>query len=74
MLSFIINRLLQSIVVMLGVALISFVLFNYVGDPISNLVGIQTSDERREELRESLGLNDPAPVQFGRFVSKRGAV
>jgi len=70
MLSFIISRLLQSIVVMLGVALISFTLFTYVGDPISNLVGIQTSDERREELRDSLGLNDPAPVQFGRFISR----
>lgn len=74
MLSFIVSRLLQSIVVMLGVALISFTLFNYVGDPISNLVGIQTSDERREELRESLGLNDPAPVQFARFKIGRAHV
>ena len=55
---------------MLGVAMIAFVLFNYVGDPITNLVGIQSSDEKREELRESLGLNDPAPVQFARFVGR----
>lgn len=70
MISFILSRILQSIVVMLVVAMIAFVLFNYVGDPISNLVGIQTSDEKREELRESLGLNDPAPVQFVRFVGR----
>ncbi len=70
MISFILSRILQSFVVMLGVAMIAFVLFNYVGDPITNLVGIQSSDEKREELRESLGLNDPAPVQFARFVGR----
>ena len=70
MISFILSRILQSFVVMLGVALIAFVLFTYVGDPITNLVGIQSSDEKREQLRESLGLNDPAPVQFARFVGR----
>lgn len=70
MVSFILSRVLQSIVVMLGVAFISFTLFTYVGDPISNLVGIQTSEAKRAELRESLGLNDPVVVQFARFVSR----
>ena len=55
---------------MLGVAVIAFGLFNYVGDPITNLVGITSSDEAREELRESLGLNDPTVVQFARFVGR----
>ena len=70
MISLIISRVLQSFVVMLGVAIIAFSLFTFVGDPISNLVGIQTSEEKREELRESLGLNDPVPVQFLRFVDR----
>ncbi len=70
MISYILARVLQSLVVMLCVAAISFSLFTYVGDPIANLVGIQSSDEKREELRESLGLNDPAPVQFVRFVGR----
>ncbi len=70
MISFILARVLQSFVVMLCVAAISFSLFTYVGDPIANLVGIQSSDEKREELRESLGLNDAVPVQFARFVSR----
>ena len=70
MVAFILSRVLQASIVMLGVAMIAFSLFNYVGDPISNLVGIQTSDEKREQLRESLGLNDPAPVQFARFISR----
>ncbi len=57
---------------MLVVAFASFALFNYVGDPINNMVGQETSFEDREALRERLGLNDPFPVQFARFVS--GAV
>ena len=70
MISLIFSRVLQSFVVMLGVAIIAFTLFTFVGDPISNLVGIQTSEEKREQLRESLGLNDPVPVQFVRFIDR----
>lgn len=68
MIAFIIRRLLQSVLVMLTVALIAFGLFRYVGDPISNMVGQDTSVEERTALREGLGLNDPFHVQFGRFV------
>ncbi len=70
MLSFVLSRILQSFIVMIGVSLVAFSLFTYVGDPISNLVGIQTSDEKREQLRESLGLNEPAPVQFVNFLGR----
>ena len=68
MIAFIIRRLLQSVLVMLSVALIAFGLFRYVGDPINNMVGQDTSQAEREALRESLGLEDPFVVQFGRFV------
>ena len=53
---------------MLVVAFVSFSLFHFVGDPINNMVGEETSDEERSELRESLGLNDPIHIQFSRFV------
>ena len=59
---------MQSVGVMLCVALLSFSLFNFVGDPINNMVGEETSNEERAELRETLGLNDPIHIQFGRFV------
>ena len=62
------KRLFQSALVMLVVALVSFSLFNFVGDPINNMVGEETSDEERAELRETLGLNDPVYVQFSRFI------
>ena len=68
MLAFIIRRLLQAIVVMLTVALIAFTLFRFVGDPINQMVGIETSAEERAALRQQLGLNDPVLTQFARFV------
>ena len=68
MLAFIIRRLLQAIVVMLTVALIAFTLFRFVGDPINQMVGIETSAEERAALRQQLGLDDPVLIQFVRFV------
>jgi peptide/nickel transport system permease protein len=68
MLAFIIRRVVQSAIVMLVVALVAFALFRYVGDPVSTMVGQETSLEDREALRTTLGLNDPFVVQFGRFI------
>ena len=70
MLAFIIRRLLQAIVVMLTVSLIAFTLFRFVGDPVNQMVGIETSAEERAALRVQLGLDDPVLIQFGRFVIK----
>jgi ABC-type dipeptide/oligopeptide/nickel transport system permease component len=69
MFAFILRRLAQSIIVMLVVALVSFMLFRYVGDPVSNLVGQEARISDIEELRQRLGLNDPFYVQFANFVS-----
>ncbi|GAB1576730.1 ABC transporter permease [Bordetella petrii] len=68
MLGFIGRRLLQSLLVMLTVALIAFAMFRYVGDPIVSMVGQDTTEAQRAELRERLGLNDPFIVQYARFV------
>jgi peptide/nickel transport system permease protein len=70
MIAFIIRRLLQSIAVMLTVAFIAFALFNFVGDPINNMVGQDTTQQDRDRLREQLGLNDSFVVQFARFVGR----
>ena len=69
MVYFILKRLIQSVFVMLAVALIAFSLFRFVGDPVSQMTGVETSVEDRERLREDLGLNDPFVVQFYRFSS-----
>ena len=68
MLAFVIRRVLQALLVMLVVALIAFTLFRFVGDPINQMVGLDTSIAERAQLREMLGLNDPVVVQFARFV------
>ncbi|MFX8906977.1 ABC transporter permease, partial [Acinetobacter baumannii] len=58
----------QSVIVMLAVAFVSFVMFNFVGDPVNAMVGQDTTMQDREALREKLGLNDPMPIRFARFV------
>lgn len=68
MLAFTIRRLIQSIGVMLVVSLIAFVMFRFVGDPVDQMVGLETTIEERNALREQLGLNDATPVQFLRFI------
>jgi peptide/nickel transport system permease protein len=67
-LAYIIRRLLQSILVMLAVGFIAFSLFNFVGDPVNNMLGLDATAADRERVAEALGLNDPFPVQFARFV------
>jgi peptide/nickel transport system permease protein len=69
MLAYIIQRLLQAIGVMLAVGLIAFAMFNYIGDPVNNMVGQEASQADRAELRRELGLDDPFPIQFARFVA-----
>jgi peptide/nickel transport system permease protein len=69
MLAFAIRRLLEAAFVMVTVALLAFVLFRFVGDPVNQMVGQDTSLEDRQRLRLELGLDDPVPVQFGRFLA-----
>lgn len=68
MAAFIVRRLLQAILVMLVVALIAFLLFQYVGDPVSQMVGQDATPEDRAQLRRDLGLDQPFYVQFVHFI------
>jgi peptide/nickel transport system permease protein len=68
MLAFILRRLLQAVVVMLAVAFIAFMLFQYVGDPVTNLLGQDATPDQRQQLRSDLGLDRPFPVQFAHFI------
>lgn len=68
MLVFILRRLAQAAVVMLAVAFIAFMLFQYVGDPVSNLLGQDATPEQREQLRRDLGLDQSFLVQFAHFA------
>ena len=68
MLAFAIRRLIEAAFVMVTVALLAFVLFRFVGDPVNQMVGQDTSLEDRAKLRVELGLDDPIPLQFARFL------
>jgi len=68
MLAFAIRRLIEAAFVMLTVAVLAFLLFRFVGDPVNQLVGQDTTLEDRLRLRQQLGLDDPVWVQLGRFL------
>jgi len=68
MIAYIVKSLAQAAMVMLAVALVAFSMFRFIGDPVSNLVGQEATIEDREQLARDLGLMDPFPIQFARFV------
>ncbi|WP_311221843.1 MULTISPECIES: ABC transporter permease [unclassified Acidovorax] len=68
MLAFILRRLIQAVIVMVTVAFISFMLFQYVGDPVVFLLGQDATADQIREMRTSLGLDKPFIVQFWHFL------
>lgn len=70
MYAYIARRLLATIPVLLGVSLLVFSMLHLVpGDPVKMMLSeFQTSPEQLARLRAQLYLDDPLPVQFGRFV------
>ena len=57
MLAFVLRRLVQAVLVMLTVAFIAFMLFQYVGDPVTNILGQDATPQQRQQLRADLGLD-----------------
>jgi peptide/nickel transport system permease protein len=68
MFAFILRRLAQAVIVMVSVAFIAFMLFQYVGDPVVFLLGQDATPDQVRELRTELGLDRPFFVQFGHFL------
>ena len=69
MLSFILQRLFQAVIVMVSVAFISFLLFQFVGDPVVFLLGQDATPQQIKELRADLGLDKSFVVQFWNFLA-----
>ncbi|MGH6637474.1 MAG: ABC transporter permease, partial [Polaromonas sp.] len=70
MLRFLLGRLANGAIVMVLVSMLSFSLFNFIGDPVSNLVGENATLDEREAMRRSLGLDQPLPLQYLKFVGR----
>lgn len=67
---FLLRKLFQAVMLLAGVALISFILFQYLGDPVANMLPESATEVERMQLRASLGLNDPVFVQFLHYISR----
>ena len=70
MLTFTLRRLVQALIVMLTVGFIAFMLFQFVGDPVTNILGQDATPQQRQQLRSDLGLDQPFPIQFAHFVAQ----
>ena len=64
------SRIIQSILVLLGVLLIVFFMVRLTGDPAALMVSREASPETVAAFREAMGFNRPLPVQFGDFVRR----
>lgn len=59
---------MHSFFVLLGLVVVVFFVTHLVGDPVNLMLRPEATEEQRQAVRERLGLNDPIPVQFGRFI------
>lgn len=69
MLRYIIKRLLLMIPIIIGITIVVQILIEVTpGDPARLMLGIEATPERLEEVREQLGLDDPLPVRYIRYM------
>ena len=68
MLAFVFSRLAQAVLVMVSVAFIAFMLFQYVGDPVVFLLGQDATPDQIRQMRADLGLDQTFVVQFWHFL------
>ncbi len=70
MFTFIVRRLLQTIPVLIGVTILVFSLMHLIpGDPAQIMAGESAPGHQVEAIRDRLGLNEPLPVQYGKYVA-----
>ena len=69
MLRYTLKRLFQTIIVLIGVTLVTFIMVNVVpGDPAAVMLQKKADEATIERIRDQMGLNDPLPAQYLRFV------
>jgi peptide/nickel transport system permease protein len=67
------RRLVSSLLAVLGVSVLVFLLVHLIpGDPIDNLLGERADPADKAEMRACMDLDQPLPVQFGRFLKSVG--
>ena len=66
---YVLGRLLQAAVALLGVTCVAFLLVSLSGDPAFILLTPEAGEEQRAAFRRIYGLDQPLPVQYARYVS-----
>jgi len=66
--AYVVRRAFQGALVLFVVAFVAFSMFRFVGDPLEAMMSREATELDRVAARERLGLDDPVPVQFVRFV------
>ncbi len=70
--TYLLRRLAQSLIVLLGISVVVFVILHLTGDPTLLLLPPDASAEEIAKFRRAMGFDDPLPLQYWRFL--RGAV
>lgn len=65
---YLIRRLIHSVFILVGLVIVVFFVTHMLGDPARLMLRPEATEEQVQALRESLGLNEPLPVQFGTFI------
>jgi peptide/nickel transport system permease protein len=68
MTAYLLRRLAQSVLVLLGVSFVVFFILYLTGDPVLLLLPPDATAEDIQAFREAMGFNDPFLVQYGRFL------
>jgi ABC-type dipeptide/oligopeptide/nickel transport system permease component len=62
------RRLVQSLVVLLGISVVVFIVLHLTGDPTPLMLPLDASAEEIARFRHAMGFDDPLPVQYWRFL------
>lgn len=68
MLRYMLKRIAQSVIVLLGITLVVFIMLNLTGDPLDFILPPGTAPEVYEQYEKELGYDQPIMVQYGRFL------
>jgi peptide/nickel transport system permease protein len=70
MIAVILSRIGQAVLVMLAVTAVAFLMFRFVGDPVSIMAREDATVAEKDQMRQALGLDRPIVVQYGRFLGR----
>lgn len=65
---YLVQSMIKTIPVLLLITLIVFLLIRVTGDPVSLMLPETATEEERDSLRESMGLNEPLPIQYFSYL------